>query len=431
LATRLLARDRDAVPEALNLADDERPGRREAVIELLDILEDESPFPGAARVGVTGAPGSGKSTLLDAFIRRLRPRGDTVAIVAVDPSSRRSGGALLGDRIRVRSGSTDPGVFIRSMAARERLGGLADATRASTAILAAAFDRVFVETVGVGQSEAEVEGLVDGLLYVANPGAGDLVQFLKAGVLELPDVFLVNKADAGPAARRTAADLESSLGLGERADAGWSPPVLLASAREGTGIDAVLETLDVHRRHLIESGGLRERRRRGHERCVLDGLARRYGSYGLEKLGGAEAVGARVREIEGASALAVIAFLGREIERLCKPAQPARSELEPTGRPARPAYTVKVDFYATLRLVVGKKTVEVSLPEGATVRDLLDAIVGRFPPLADQLLTQTGRLSRHVNVFIDGRGAPYLDHGLDTILRADQKVDIFPAVAGG
>jgi LAO/AO transport system kinase len=369
-------------------------------------------------VGVTGAPGTGKSTLLDAFVRRLRARGETVAIVAVDPSSRRTGGALLGDRIRVRSGSTDPGVFIRSMAARERLGGLADATRASVAILAAAFDRVFVETVGVGQSEAEVAGLVDGLLYVAHPGAGDLVQFLKAGVLELPDVFLVNKADVGPAAQRTAADLESSLGLGESTDAGWSPPVLLTSARDGTGVDAVLETLDAHRRHLIEHGGLRERRRRGHERCVLDGLARRYGSYGLEKLGGATAVAARVREIEGTSAPAVIASLGREIERvICKPAQPA--------------YTVQVDFYATLRLVVGKKSLDVSLPEGATVRDLLDTIVRRFPPLADKLLNGAGRLSGQVNVFIDGRGAPYLDDGLDTVLRADQKVDIFPAVAGG
>jgi LAO/AO transport system kinase len=418
LAARLLARDRDAVPEALNLADDQRPGRSQAAVELLDSLERESPFPGAARVGVTGAPGTGKSTLLDAFVRRLRPRGETVAIVAVDPSSRRSGGALLGDRIRVRSGSTDPGVFIRSMAARERLGGLADASRSSVAILAAAFDRVFVETVGVGQSEAEVAGLVDSLLYVANPGAGDLLQFLKAGVLELPDVFVVNKADAGPDARRTAADLESSVGLGERTDADWSPPVLLASARDDTGIDAVLDTLDAHRQHLIESGALRERRQRGHERCVLDGLARRYGSYGLEQLGGAKEVGARIRAIEGSSAPAVIARLGREIERVLRsPAQPARS--------------VQVDFYATLRLVVGTKTVDVSLPEGATVRDLLDAIVQRFPPLAKNLLDKAGRLSSNVNVFIDGRGAPYLENGLDTVLRADQKVDIFPAVAGG
>jgi LAO/AO transport system kinase len=418
LAARLLARDRDAVPEALNLADDQRPGRSEAAVELLDILERESPFPGAARVGVTGAPGSGKSTLLDAFVRRLRPGGETVAIVAVDPSSRRSGGALLGDRIRVRSGSRDQGVFMRSMAARERLGGLADASRASVAILAAAFDRVFVETVGVGQSESEVAGLVDSLLYLANPGTGDLLQFLKAGVLELPDVFVVNKEDTGQEARRTAADLESSLGLGERADAGWSPPVLLASARDGTGIDAVLDTLDAHRRHLIESDGLRERRQRGHERCVLDGLALRYGSYGLETLGGAAAIAARIREIEGACAPAVIACLGREIERALR-------------KPTEPAYTVQVDFYATLRLVVGTKTVDVSLPEGATVRDLLDAIVQRFPPLAEKLMDEAGRLSGQVNVFIDGRGAPYLENGLDTILRTDQKVDIFPAVAGG
>ena len=151
---------------------------------------------------------------------------------------------------------------------------------------------------------------------------------------------------------------------------------------------------------------------------MLDGLARRYGSYGLEQLGGATEVGARVREIEGSCAPAVIARLGREIEQaLRKPAQPAR--------------TVQVDFYATLRLVVGKKTVDFSLPEGATVRDLLDAIVRRFPPLAEKLLNEAGQLSRNVNVFIDGRGTPYLENGLDTVLRADQKVDIFPAVAGG
>ena len=150
--------------EALNLADDQRPARRDAARALLETLERETPFPGAARIGITGAPGAGKSTLLDALVRCLRPRGDTLAIVAVDPSSQRTGGALLGDRARVRAGGSDPGVFIRSMAARERLGGLAEAARAGVTILSAAFDRVFVETVGVGQSEVEVSTLVDTLV---------------------------------------------------------------------------------------------------------------------------------------------------------------------------------------------------------------------------------------------------------------------------
>jgi LAO/AO transport system kinase len=271
---------------------------------------------------VTGAPGAGKSTLLDALVRELRPRGETVAIVAVDPSSRHTGGALLGDRIRVRSGVGDPGVYIRSMAARERLGGIADATRAGMEILAAGFDRVFVETVGVGQSEVEVASLVDTLVYVANPGAGDLLQFMKAGILELPDVFVVNKSDLGPAARRTARELETGLGLSERIEADWTPPVLLASARDGSGVRAVADALDAHRRHLEQTGRLRERRHRGAEAFVLESLARRYGSFGLERLGGNGAVRERVRE--GGSAFALVAALGAEIEaKLAGPGRPA------------------------------------------------------------------------------------------------------------
>jgi LAO/AO transport system kinase len=230
----VLARERESVALALNLCDDRRPEPRAAALQLLDRLEREAPFPGAPRVGITGAPGAGKSTLLDAFVRGLRAGGDTVGIVAVDPSSRESGGALLGDRIRVQAAGRDAGVFIRSMAARERLGGLADATRAGVSVLACAFDRVFVETVGVGQSEVEIAGLVDTLVYVANPGTGDALQFMKAGLIELPDLFVVNKSDLGPAATRTALELESGLGLGSRADPGWSPPVLLGIPGDNT-----------------------------------------------------------------------------------------------------------------------------------------------------------------------------------------------------
>jgi LAO/AO transport system kinase len=302
------------VPEALNLVDDRRSGRREAALALLERLERDTGFPGAPRVGVTGAPGAGKSTLLDALVRALRPQGETVAIVAVDPSSRRTGGALLGDRVRVRSGAADRGVFIRSMAARERLGGLADATRASVAVLAAAFDWVFVETVGVGQSEGEVASLVDTLVYVVNPGTGDALQFMKAGLLELPDVFVVNKADVGAAARRSASELESGLGLGERSDAGWTPPVLLASARDASGIDALVTALRDHRRHLLEGDGLVLRRQRGREHYVSEALERRYGSYGVERLGGADALVRRLRAGADVSAFGLVATIGAEIE---------------------------------------------------------------------------------------------------------------------
>jgi LAO/AO transport system kinase len=215
-------------------------------------------------------------------VRTLRPRGETLAIVAVDPSSRETGGALLGDRVRVRSGAADPGVLIRSMAARDRLGGLADGTRAAVVILAAAFDRVFVETVGVGQSEIEVAAL--------------------------------NKADFGAEAARTAGDLESGLSLGERQRGEGPPPVLLVSARDGTGIDALAEALDAHRRRLVSGDGLRERRRRGRESFVLEALELRYGSFGVESIGGPPALRARIREDDTATAFALITRLGREIE---------------------------------------------------------------------------------------------------------------------
>jgi LAO/AO transport system kinase len=281
---------------------------------MLDALERESPFPGAARVGVTGAPGAGKSTLLDALVRVLRARDETVAIVAVDPSSRQTGGALLGDRIRMRSVGADPGVFIRSMAARDQLGGVAAGVRAAIAILGASFDCILVETVGVGQSESEVASLVDSLVFVANPGSGDALQFMKAGLLEWPDVFVVNKADVGPPATRTASELESALALGPRDSAAWQPPVLMLSARDGSGIDALVDALDAHRRHLIDSDELRARRAAGRDAHVVESLARRYGSHGLEQLGGARAVAERVREDAAHSTFAWVDVLGREIE---------------------------------------------------------------------------------------------------------------------
>jgi LAO/AO transport system kinase len=321
LAQRVLDGEREAVSEALNLADDRRPDRRAAALALLDALEQRTPFPGASRVGITGPPGAGKSTLLDALVRELRPRGESVAIVAVDPSSRQTGGALLGDRFRVRSGAGDPGVFIRSMAARERLGGLADATRAGVVILAAAFDHVFVETVGVGQSEVDVASLVDTLVYVAHPEAGDALQFMKAGILEFPDLFVVNKADLGESAQRTARELETSLGANQPGASDASGRVLLISARDAGGIDALVAALGEHRQQQQASGELRERRLRSQRSFVLETLENRYGSFGLDALGGRKAVESRVEAAKTASAFALAARLGDEIEeRLRQPA---------------------------------------------------------------------------------------------------------------
>jgi len=246
-----------------------------------------------------------------------------VGIIAVDPSSQRTGGALLGDRFRVRSGAGDPGVFLRSMAARDRLGGLADGAWGAVTVLSAVFDRVFVETVGVGQSESDVANLVDTLVFVAQPGAGDVLQFMKAGVLELPDVFVVNKSDLGALADRTTHELEAGLGLGETERAGWPLRVIPASARDGHGIEALLTALDEHRKHLDESGELSVRRRRGCEALILDGMAARYGSHGLDALGGAAHVLERVREAGARSPLGWLEALGGEVEEAHRKSSPS------------------------------------------------------------------------------------------------------------
>ncbi len=281
---------------------------------MLDALAEAKAGESTPRVGVTGAPGAGKSTLLDALVRAIRAKDETVGIVAVDPSSQRSGGALLGDRFRVRSGASDPGVFIRSMAAREKLGGLADGTWAAVTVLAAVFDRVFVETVGVGQSEGDVADLVDTLVFVAQPGAGDVLQFMKAGVLELPDLFVVNKADLGAPAERTAHELEAGLGLAESDRAGFGLRVLRASARDGSGLEELVAALDAHAQHLAESGALAARRSRARRTLVGDGLRARYGSYGVEALGGAQAVEARLDADPDRSPFAWLRELGAEVE---------------------------------------------------------------------------------------------------------------------
>ncbi len=314
LAARLLSGERAALPEALNLVDDDRAEPRARALALLQAIGPAAAKSRALRIGLTGAPGAGKSSLLDALVRLLRQDGQTVGIIAVDPSSQRSGGALLGDRVRVRSGAGDEGVFLRSMAARSRLGGIADATYAGLEILSVAFDYVFVETVGVGQSESEVNHLVDTLVFVAQPAAGDMLQFMKAGIIELPDIFTVNKADLGAAAARSAGELSAGLGLGEANDAGWQPPVLLTSAVDGTGIEALLEAIRKHRQHLDHTGALGRCREQGRLAYICEALGRRYGSYGLERIGGREGVVARMRQEEDQSAPALAAALAREIE---------------------------------------------------------------------------------------------------------------------
>jgi GTPase len=224
------------------------------------IVRDVYPSTGRARtIGVTGPPGVGKSTLIAALVRHARGLGRTAGVISVDPSSPFSQGALLGDRIRLSDHFLDPGVFIRSMGTRGHLGGLAEATLQALLLLdAAGKDVVFVETVGTGQSEVEVVRVADTVLLVLMPGSGDSIQALKAGIMEIPDVIAVNKADH-PAAKTMVADVRSILALDhERA---WKPPIVLTEAVRGEGVESLWDRLGEHRTHLEQDGLLDERRR--------------------------------------------------------------------------------------------------------------------------------------------------------------------------
>ena len=256
-----------------DLVERARAGEPRAVARLISWVEDGSPAlaevmsliadrAGSARViGVTGPPGVGKSTMTSALVRAWRERGLRVGVIAVDPTSPFSGGALLGDRIRMHDHATDPGVFIRSMASRGHLGGLAATTPQAVRILeAAGCDVVIVETVGVGQSEVEVASTADSTLVLLAPGMGDGIQAAKAGILEIGDVLSVNKADR-EGASTTARELTHMLGLADRPDRAWAPRVVTSVASRGD-IDAVLEALDEHARWLADSGILAQRRRR-------------------------------------------------------------------------------------------------------------------------------------------------------------------------
>jgi LAO/AO transport system kinase len=212
----------------------------------------------AYRVGITGPPGAGKSTLVEALSRKYKEQGKTVGVIAVDPTSPFSGGALLGDRIRMQSLNLEEGIFVRSMASRGSVGGLARATDEAADVMDAyGFDVVLIETVGVGQSEVDVASLVDSTLVVLFPGAGDMIQAMKAGLMEIADIFAINKADLG-GADLVQQEIADSLAL--KCFDGWRPTLFGCSAREGEGVDELLAELDRHHAHLVQVDAIKARR---------------------------------------------------------------------------------------------------------------------------------------------------------------------------
>jgi len=272
------ATDPEALISAARAGDWRALGRLVSLVEnaapdLRRVMKVIAPLTGKARVvGLTGSPGVGKSTVTTAMVRSLRAAGQRVGVLAVDPSSPFSGGALLGDRVRMQDHATDDQVFIRSMASRGHLGGLAWATPQALRILdAAGFDVVLIETVGVGQAEVEIASLADTALVVVAPGLGDSIQAAKAGILEIADIFVVNKSDR-PGAQEVVRDLRTMLAMADYGHDRWKPPIVSTTAATGDGIDDLMTAIARHGEWLDESGE-RARRRRDRARAEISAIA--------------------------------------------------------------------------------------------------------------------------------------------------------------
>lgn len=281
--------DKKSIAKALNLLEEKGDLAHKRNEKLIDILSRKA-RPERHIVGITGPPGVGKSSLTAQLIREYRLRGKTVGIIAVDPSSRKSGGALLGDRSRISHDFEDEGLFIRSMATGSHMGGLAWRTRHCLTVFEAVYNIIIIETVGVGQSETEVSQVADTVAFIVQPGSGDILQFMKAGIMEIPHVLVVNKADQKTLAAKAASDLMVTKEYSESELKGWKLNVVMTSALEGWGQKELADVLEGHRNFLNDVGMLEEFRHRNRTEWVISLFRERFGEFGLEILGGEERV---------------------------------------------------------------------------------------------------------------------------------------------
>lgn len=294
LATAVGKGERAALASALNLLDDKRKASRACAATFLSRLQAADSGAQSRLIGITGPPGAGKSSLTAALISVWRQRGLRVGVLAVDPSSPISGGALLGDRLRMKTSSDDDGVFVRSLACRGQFGGLSAEVWPMSLVMLAAFDIALIETVGVGQREIDISRMCDTTCYVAQPGSGDSVQFLKAGILEVPHILVVNKEDMGAVARRTLSELGAAMSR-EHSDGQWQVPVLSASATRGTGIEALADAMEQHHELLRTQNLLATRRQQYQAEWILKQLREEFGSFGLQRLGGEQHIAGQLQ----------------------------------------------------------------------------------------------------------------------------------------
>jgi LAO/AO transport system kinase len=294
LASAVCRGERSALSASLNLLDDHRPEARKQAAQLIAELQFHSNVTSGHLIGITGPPGAGKSTLGAALITVWRGRGLRVGVLAVDPSSPISGGALLGDRLRMQTSAEDDGVFVRSLSNRGQYGGLSAEVWPMSVVMLAGFDIVLIETVGVGQREVDVSRMCDTTCYVAQPGSGDSVQFIKAGILEVPHILVVNKEDMGAVAVRTRTELEAAL-TREHPDGHWLVPVLSTSAASNTGIEELADVLKSHFTMLQNRDRLDLERRNHQIYWVHKRLLEEFGSFGIELLGGDDVLLAKLR----------------------------------------------------------------------------------------------------------------------------------------